>query len=282
MAARETGQTLTPRQVFGAMLRYYRDRAGLSRMQLARLAHKSESLIAAIERGERVATEQVAEDLDAVTELRTEGSLCELRGKLKEGLNYQPFPAWFHEWPRHEATAVRLRGFEPCIVPGLLQTDMYARAVLRTRMGVTEEELDEEVAARLKRQEILERDKPPALWMILDEQVLRRPVGGRHLQAEQMSRLVDSARLPNISLQVIPLDTGSHEGLRGAGFAIADPPDGPSVAYQDTAVRGQLVEDPEDVSALAVSWDTLRGQALPEGASLSLLEEAAKSWSTAV
>src|SRR6185437_1109552 len=114
-----------------------------------------------------------------------------------------------------------------------------------TRIGATEDEIDELVAARLKRQEVLNKPNPPTLWVILDEWVLRRPVGGRHVMLEQVNRLIEAAQQPNVVFEAIPADAGAHEGLNGAGFAIADFKDAPSVGYQESAVQGQIVQDPE-------------------------------------
>ena len=274
MQSGEPGRS--PRQVFGGMVRFYRDKAGVSRAELARRICKSESLVQAIELGQRAATPEVTGDLE--TALQTGGALRRLRDEIGNGLGYQVFPAWFQDWAIKEAEAATLRWYEPLIVPGLLQTEDYARAIFSTRFRVTADEIEELVAARMKRQEVLTRANPPALWIILDEWVLRRQVGGRHVMCEQANRLVAAAREPHVVIEVIPAGTGAHEGLAGA-FAIADFEDMPSVGYQEGALRGQPVDEPKDVATLDLTWDMLRGQTLPRGASLALLEEAAKSWS---
>jgi len=165
-------------------------------------------------------------------------------------------------------------------VPGLLQTEDYARAIFSTRIGITGDEIDELVAARMKRQEVLTGDSPPVLWVLMDEWVLRRPVGGRHVMLEQVNRLIEAARQPSVVIEVIPAAAGAHEGLAGA-FAVADFEDGPSVGYLETAVRGQPVDSRNDVASLDLTWATLRGEALPRKASQARLEEAAKSWTSA-
>src|SRR5262249_42592829 len=145
---------------------------------------------------------------------------------------------------------------------------------------VTSDEVEDRVAARLRRQEVLTRDDPVAFWVMMDEWALRRPVGGRLVMLEQVNRLVEAAGQPHVVIQVIPASVGAHEGVTGA-FAIADFENAPSVGYQEGAVRGQPVEEPKDVTLLSLTWDTLRGDALPRAASLALLEEAAKSWTSA-
>ncbi len=277
MASRQLGRT--PRQVFGAMLRFYRERAGMTRPELARQISKSESLIHAIELGHRAATAEVTEDLERA--LPVDGALRRLRDEIGDGLGYQPYPAWFQEWLSFEREAVKLRWFEPLLVPGLLQTEDYARAVFGTRFGVTDEEIEEQVAARLQRREILERDQPPVLWLIIDESVLRRAVGGRHVMREQVGHLIDMARRPFASLQIISHATGVHLGLCAGGFALADFENARTVGYQETACHGQLIDGIDDVGTLVECWDTLVREALPWGTSRSLLEEAAKSWTSA-
>jgi transcriptional regulator with XRE-family HTH domain len=277
MSSREAART--PRQVFGAMLRYYRERAGLSRTDLARQISKSVSLIQAIELGQRAATADVTEDLERV--LPADGALARLREEIGDGLGYGAYPSWFQDWLASEREAKKLRTFEPMLVPGLLQTEDYARAVFGARFGITNEEIDEQVAARLKRQEILVRDEPPTLWVILDESVLRRPVGGRYVMREQIGRLIEACRRPHVSVQVISSSVGAHRGLWAGAFIIANFEDAPAVGYQETACQGQFVDRREDVETLVDCWDTLVREALPWAASQALLEEAAKSWTTA-
>jgi hypothetical protein len=163
------------------------------------------------------------------------------------------------------------------LVPGLLQTPEYAHAVLRTRVGATEDEIDQLVAARMERQTILDRDEPPLLWVMIDEGVMRRPVGGPEVMSHQVEHLVDMAERPSVVIQVIPSRVGAHEGLAGA-FVIADFASSPSIVYLETALTGLVVERPEDVSAVMLRYETLKTEALPRAASLELLREVAKTW----
>ncbi len=262
------------------MLRHYRVRAGLTQDQVGALAHVSGKLISAYEKGWRVPTRPTTADIDTVADLNTHGALTELWDQFEDGMRYQAYPDWFQNWPEKEAKATTLRWFEPLLVPGLLQTDMYARALFATRIGATEDQIEERVAARLKRQEVLKRANPPTLWVILDEWVLRRPVGSRHVMLEQVNCLIEAAQRPNVVFEVIPADAGAHEGLYGGGFAIADFTDAPSVAYQESAVQGQIVQDLDEVSTLLAKWTTLGTEALPRKASITRMEEAAKTWTS--
>jgi hypothetical protein len=119
-------------------------------------------------------------------------------------------PAWFQDWVTDiEATATTLRWFEPLIVPGLLQTEAYARALYATRVGLGPGDIDALVSARLARQDVLARETPPMLWVILDEGVLRRPVGGRGVMAEQVRLLHEAAYRPSVRVEFLPSSIGA-------------------------------------------------------------------------
>ncbi len=277
MTSRDFDPAVSPLHVFGAMLRYYRVNAGLSQEQLGSRAFCSGDLVSKVEMGQRAPTEEFTAACDAVAELNTGGALTELRERLKGFLKHRAFPGWFHRWPDKEAQAISLRTFELVAVPGLLQTEEYARAMLRTQVMATDEQISDMVTARMERQAILTRSDPPMLWVILDEGVLRRPVGGTYVMREQLARLVEAARRPNIVIQVIPWEVGAHQGMSGT-FVIANFTDASPVVYQDTAARGQIVEDSDHLAAVTLMWDTLKSEALPRAASLTLMEETAKTW----
>lgn len=280
MVVREPDAKLSPRQVFGAMLRFYRTRARLSQEQLGALVHFSGDLVGKIENGQRSPTEEFTTACDAVPELGADGALGELRKRLGGYFREGAFPGWFY-WPDHEVRASALRSFEPLVVHGLLQTHSYAQAVFRTRVGDTDEQFEELVAARMERQAILTRDHPPTLWIVMDEGALHRPVGGPPVMAEQLSHLMELVRRPNIVVQIIPASTGAHEGLRGP-FTIADFEDAPSVAWQDTAVFGDYVQDATGFACLMAVWEAIKAAALPRSASYELIEETAKAWTCAL
>lgn len=280
MAIQEAAAEGTPRAVFGAMLRFYRTKAGLTQDQLAAVAHVSGKLISSYESGWRVPTRETTADLDGTAELGSGGALVALWDQFEEGMRYQANPIWFQDWSVKEAIATRLRFFQPNLVPGLLQTRDYAAAVYATQFGISEDEIEERVAARLRRQEILTREQPPVLWVILDEWVLRRPVGGRLVILEQVNRLIEAAKRPTTRIEIISASAGAHTGLNAGGFALADLPDGSSIGYQEGQLRGLPIAEQKELAALALKWDTLSGETLPRRASLALLEESAKSWTS--
>jgi transcriptional regulator with XRE-family HTH domain len=267
----------SPRHLFGAMVRYYRTQAGLSRDQLGARVYLTGDMVGRIETGQRTPSGQFIDACEAITELNTFGALRALREQLKDQLKSGPYPGWFENWPQYEATARTLRTWQLVAVPGLLQTEDYARAILQTQVMTTADEIEEMVAARMARQAILTRDKPPMLWVILDEDVLRRPVGGKWVMKDQLRHLAEAARRPNVVLQVIPLTAGAHQGMSGS-FVLAEFENSAPVVYQDTATRGQIIEDANDIEGVSLLWDTLIAEALPRSASLELVEEVAKTW----
>jgi transcriptional regulator with XRE-family HTH domain len=258
MGATESfGAEISPLRVFGEELRHYRTSAELSQQELGARVCYSGDVISKIEIGHRPPTKEFVAACDAVQELATNGALTRLRGLLKPYLKQHAYPAWFVGWAAKEAHARVLRSFEPLVVPGLLQTEAYARALLANRIAAIDD-TEEIVAARMERQAILAREQPPELWVLIDEAVLHRPVGGAAVMREQVGELVKAARRPNIIIQVVPAAMAVHEGLRGAGFVIAHFDDAPPAAYLDTAIRGLVIEDGDDINALMATWDKLR------------------------
>lgn len=262
----------TPAGVFGAELRYYRTRAGWSQKDLAVRANVSHDVISKIETGERPPAEDFPPRLDAIPELDTRGTLTRLWGNLKKGHRQRAY-GWFERWADIEAQATALRSYEPLIVPGLLQTAEYARAILSLRPGGPPEDLDAQVSARLARQVVLERAQ---LWCVLDHGVLHRGIGGTEVTRGQLDRLVALADHPRVSIQVIPGSCG-HAGLLG-GFVIAELDGKPPTVYLETAAEGQVTDSPSVHGHVVLRFDTLRSEALPRAASRDLIQKAAEQW----
>ena len=250
----------------------------MSQEQLGSRVYCSGDLIGKIENGHRVPTGDMTAALDGVPELDTRGVLMRLREELGDYLNYQATPGWLHAWERIERRAKTLLWWEPLLIPGLLQTMEYAHQVLRRgQPGKPDSEIEQQVQARMDRQQILEGDDPPMLIAVLDEGALRRPVGGPKVMHDQLNRLAELAGRSKIVLQVVPVDAGPHPGTAGP-MVIASFDDGPDLAYLDTALEGQLVERHEDVAMVALLHDTLRAEALPVRASLELIAKVMEEW----
>jgi transcriptional regulator with XRE-family HTH domain len=145
----DDSRTRTPEGVFGAELRYYRERAGLSQTDLASLVNVSHDVISKIETGDRPSAKGLPERLDAAPGLDTRGALTRLWGLLKEGARHRAIPGWFQPWTHFEAQATTPRSYEPLLIPGLFQTDDYARAILAAEPGADADNLDDQVAARM-------------------------------------------------------------------------------------------------------------------------------------
>lgn len=278
MPSRNFDPSGSPLRVFGAELRYYRTRASMSQEQLGARAYCSGDLIGKVENGQRTPTEEFTAACDAVPELDTRGALSRLREELKEHLTYAATPGWFREWEKIERQARSLLLWEPLLIPGLLQTSEYAYEVLRRgQPGASDAEIDQQVQARMDRQEVLGSDHPPMLLAVMDEGTLRRQVGNSKVMHDQLARLLDLAARPKVVLQVVPVDAGPHPGMAGP-IALASSDGTPDVAYLDTALTGQLIERPEDVAAVALLYDTLRAEALPARASVEVITKVKDSW----
>jgi hypothetical protein len=183
-----------------------------------------------------------------------------------------PYPRWFEDWVEAERQAAVIRWWEPLLVPGLLQTPEYARALFRAwRTDDDEDKVEQLVIARMNRQRIFDRPGPPSLWAVLDEGVLRRRVGGAKVMHDQLVHLADMGERASIKIHVIPAEAGAHVGLLGA-FAIAGlAGDAPGIVYFESPDEGQTSRDPVTVAKIALKFETLRSEALPRGASRDLI-----------
>jgi transcriptional regulator with XRE-family HTH domain len=263
----------SPLAVFGAELRHWRTAAGLSQEQLGDRIGYSGAQVGAVETARRMPGADFTQRCDA--ELDTGGALARLLDRLKGLLRNQAYPAWFRGWPNVEREAATLRWWEPMVVPGLLQTREYAQAILGVQPGVTEDRLEELVAARLERQTVLAGEPPPFLWCLLDEGVLHRCVGSPKVTHDQLAHLVEMSGLAQVTVQVVPSSAGAHAGMLG-NFVIAGLGEAPSIVYLDTAAAGQIVETPGVVDQVTLVWEALRSEALPRVASRDLIAKIAE------
>jgi len=177
-----------------------------------------------------------------------------------------------------EAEATVLRWYEPLVVPGLLQTEDYARAILSVRPDGNLDDLDDQVAARLARQSVLDRPNAPQLWSVLDEGVLHRAIGGPKVMRSQLYRLAEAAEHPKTTIQVIRT-SGAHAGLL-AHFVMADRDGQPPVVYLETAAEGHVTDSPSVTTHVALRFDRLRAQAESWATSRDLIKKVADSTTT--
>ncbi|MDT5032053.1 MAG: hypothetical protein QOC94_2224 [Actinoplanes sp.] len=173
-----------------------------------------------------------------------------------------------------EAAARSIRAYEQQVIPGLLQSAEYAAAMIRAaRLSDTPLEIDRRVHVRMARQSLLTQDDPIDLWVVLDEAVLSRPVGGDEVMLDQLVRLVEAAKLPNVTLQILPFAAGAHAGMDGT-FAILDFPEAadPDVVYAENATGGLFLEKADELDKYSSIFDTIRSTALTPEGSIAMIE----------
>ncbi|WGP10612.1 helix-turn-helix transcriptional regulator [Streptomyces sp. SH5] len=252
--------------LFGSRLRKLRVAAGLTQAEVGALAHVVSSRIAQLERATGAKP-----TLELTRVLDKELVADELLVDLWPYVYREAFPDWSQAFIAHSARAAVIREYASHVVPGLLQTPEYARALLSVGQTLRDaEHLEERLAARLDRQVRLTGPDRPELWIILDEAVLRRPVGGAAVMRGQLEKLLRMAEEPNVTIQVLPFDQGAHGSL-GGSLTVLVMPDGTEVAYTEGAHYGQLTEEPDEVERFVLTYDQLRAMALPPLMSLAMI-----------
>jgi transcriptional regulator with XRE-family HTH domain len=262
--ARELDPTSSVAAYFGSELRRYRSGADLSQERLGEIINYTGALVGLVETARRTPSRDFAERCDAA--LNTGGALVRLWPLVNRG----NFPSWFRGYVELEATATGIQSFEVQNVPGLLQTEGYARALLEAYWS---NDVDERVTARLERQHILSHPTPPLLWAVIDESVLRRPIGGRKVMNNQLKQLADLATSRRIVLQVLPYSVGAHACTDGA-MTILSFSEGPDVVYVEGPGSGLLINQPEEVERCHLRYDLVRAAALSPEASVDMIHAA--------
>lgn len=177
-----------------------------------------------------------------------------------------------------EAAAQLIRSFEAQCVPGLLQIEDYARHVIQAAKTETSAlEVDNRVKVRLARSGLLTQEDPVTFWCVIDESVLRRQVGGREVMKRQLEHIAATAALPNVTIQVLPLDAGAHPGMEGS-FVLLRFPDNadPDTVYVTLATGGVFQEKADELQLYERIFDRLRDAALPPDESIALVASLAK------
>ncbi|MGX7669038.1 helix-turn-helix domain-containing protein [Plantactinospora sp. DSM 117369] len=254
-------------------IRRARVSAGMTQDRFGRGASFSASQVSAVETGTRALTREYVRGADKA--LKTGGLFERMVLKLK----LDGEPSWLREWIEIERKADSFRWFENTVIPALLQTEEYARAVFASTGVLTAEEVDARVAARLERQAILSRGKPPQMTAVLDEGLLHRPIGGPEVMHEQLRHLVRVAgEMPQLRLQIVPTGVGAYAGLTGP-FVVASLPGDENLAFLDNYLQGMVVHDASEVAWIVKAWESIRSEALPHHQSTKLILEVAERWS---
>lgn len=258
---------VTSWQLVGAQLRHFRKLAGLTQAALAEQAGVGEDTIASIEQGRRALQLDLAIQLDEL--LDTRGVLRVAVEKIPRKERYQ---ALVKDFVQYEQESLSLLWYEPQLVPGLLQTEEYARFVFGCNYPpIEEEEIEKRVTDRLDRQKILERKPRPILHFILEESILHAELGDPGMMREQLLHLRRCMDLPFVSIQIMPRNTRRHAALAGP-LVLLETPDHDQLAYISGQLRAELYDEPADVSALMQRYGMLRSQALTVEESTRLLD----------
>lgn len=255
-------------RTFGAVVQALREHAGLTRAQFGELVRFSKHTVASVELGRRMPDESFVERAEEV--LGNTGALRRAARFLARG---EPgLAAWFRRWARLERVAVSLCTYECRLVPGLLQSADYARAVFEGTIPLlTDEQLEAQLAARTERQKMLHERPHVPFSFIVDEAVFRRRFGDREQRRRLFDRVLERSALRNVKLQVVPIEAELHACLDGP-VQLLETPEGRRLAYSEGQQNGRLIADSKEVRLLHQRYDTLRSQALTPQDSRGLLE----------
>ncbi|MDT0450640.1 helix-turn-helix domain-containing protein [Streptomyces hesseae] len=261
--------------LYGTKLRKLRVRAGWTQKELAEKVFLSHSRIAQFELAKETPAEEVSAMLDAL--LGADGDLHDLWAHLQR---LPPSDA-FRKYKEYEAKATAIHQYQAHCVPGLLQTEAYAREVMIHALPwASEEEIDEWVAVRMARSGVLRKEAPPLLWVVLDEAVIRRLVGGPSVMRAQMAHLLKMSKEPRIEIQVLPYAAGSHAAM-GGSLTVLSFDNAPDFVYLEggTALT-DMVRDRKAVARHSHRYDLVHALALPPAESRRWIEKAMEEFST--
>jgi hypothetical protein len=279
----QNGGPTVRRLQLGARLRTLRQAAGVSREQAGWTIRGSESKISRMELGRVSFKERDVVDLIKLYGVEDESERVRLLALAREANTPgwwhaygDVLPSWFQNYLDLEQSAELIRTYEIQFVPGVLQTDAYARAVIRLGHGTaTKQEIDQRASLRMARKQLLTNADAPRLWAVLDEAVLRRPIGGSRVQREQIESLLRASDEPNVRLQVMPFSSGGHAAAGGA-FSILRFPhqELPDVVYIEHLTSGLYLEKREDVDQYAEAMSLLFLEAEPPARTPDILRQA--------
>jgi Domain of unknown function (DUF5753)/Helix-turn-helix domain len=269
--------------MLGGQLRRMREQAGISRADAGWQIRASESKVSRMELGRVGFKERDVSDLLELYGMQDETERFRLMELARAANNPgwwsrygDVMPTWFTNYVGLEVAATLIRTYEVMFVPGLMQTEEYARAVVQMgKAYLPAEEIEQRVALRVTRQQILNRANPARLWVVIDESVLRRPVGGEDIMRAQIEHLMKWAQQPNITLQIMPFKSVGYPGAGGA-FSILRFPEGdlPDIVYIEHAASALYLDKLEEVDEYVAIMEALTIAAAPVSQTETLLKEA--------
>ncbi|GAA2399312.1 helix-turn-helix transcriptional regulator [Streptomyces glaucosporus] len=256
-------------RTFGAVVQALREHAGLSRADFGERVRYSKHTVESVELGRRMPDESFVERAEEA--LGNTGALRKAAKYLTRG---EPgLAAWFRQWARLERVAVSLCTYECRLVPGLLQSEGYMRALCENDIPpLTDDALEATVRARLERQQLLHERPSTAFDFIVDEAVFMRRIGGAEVTRGLFDHVLEAVKARNVTLQIMPACTEYHACLAGP-IQLLETPDGRWRGYSEGQENGRLIADPKEVSKLHMRYARLRSQALPPKESVGLLEQ---------
>lgn len=257
-------------RTFGAVMQALREHAGYSRAEFADMVSFSKHTVESVELGRRMPDVALVERSEEA--LGNTGALRKASKHVTRGRGDVGLAAWFRQWARLEQAAVSLGTYECRLVPGLLQSEGYARAVFEGTVPVAPDSLLENyMARRMERQRMLFERPTIPFSFIVEEQVFRRRFGSPEQMRQLLDHVLELSALRNVTLQIVPLEAGLHACLDGP-LQLLETPKGQRLAYSEGQQNGRLISDVKEVSLLCQRYDTLRSQALNAKDSRDLLE----------
>ncbi|MEU2734910.1 helix-turn-helix transcriptional regulator [Streptomyces sp. NPDC007095] len=251
----------------GRQLKLRREAVGMRAAEFGKAVGYGEDMVYKIEGGKRIPQPEYLDKADEV--LRAGGLLS----AMKEDVKRVRYPKKVRDLAQMEARAVEIGVYESSNIAGLLQTPEHTRALLESwQPAYSPEDLERRVAARVARRSVFDRSPAPALGFVLEEATLHRKVGGTMVRRQQFERLLEVGRLNNVTLQIMPMDSGAHPGMSGR-IEVLKFEDGTAVGRSDGAFNGRPVSDLRQLRLLELRYGTIRAQALPPGESLTLIEQ---------
>jgi len=281
-SAEARGGPTVLRILVGAQLRRLREASGVTREAAAYAIRGSEAKMSRLESGRVGFKRRDVADLLTVYGV-AEGTARDLVLDVAEQANEpgwwhrynDTMPDWFSTYVGLEQAATIIRSYEAQYVPGLLQTDAYANAVIELGQAVRADEVSQRVELRMRRQQLLYMPQPPDYWAVIDEAVLRRNLGGRQVMRDQLDHILEATKRPNITVQVVPFDRSDAAAVGGPftllRFAEPDLPDLPDIVYLEQLNSALYLNRDVDVQTYRKIVDRLAAGALPPGRSTELI-----------
>ncbi|MFF8192185.1 helix-turn-helix domain-containing protein [Streptomyces bobili] len=252
---------------FGRQMKLLREAAGFTQAQLGEQVGYGEAQIAAVEQGRRIPKPELIDAVDRAVGAR--GVLVAMKGEVAKAR----YPSFFRRYAELEAEAVELHAYISHVVKGLLQTEEYARAVFRMwRPLLDEEAIEQGVSARMERRKLFARRPAPLLRFVIDEHVLRRPLGGRDVWQGQLEQLLLHGYQRNVAIQIVPMEREEHAGLAGP-FTLIHSKNQRRMAYMEVQDVSALYVEPRKVNPLEAAYSALRAEALTPRKSLTFVEK---------